>query len=240
MRLIALIALSAWASSIGAADYAQAGALAKNEKSEIGIVFDATVSLSSALSTANYLLPEKVLIEGLRTESLNNSVILTVSGLASNVTSFVTLTNVQSTTGTTLPPLALSFTTKPMSWAAVGGQELGFVSDAIAVGETGFDLISGGVEMWSTYDESTFAYERINGNFDKRVRILSQEPSSEEARAGLMVREALDEGKPRPADPTNPAEAFSRYLQVQVNPVKTAYTDFSGNVVPGRNQYQVN
>jgi len=55
-----------------------------------------------------------------------------------------------------------------------------------------------------------------------------------------MVRESLDELKLRPVDPNDPQQAFSRYLQVEANPVTTAYTDFDGTPVPGANQYQIN
>jgi len=61
-----------------------------------------------------------------------------------------------------------------------------------------------------------------------------QDPSSIWARAGLMVRETLDAGKPRPADPFDPADAFSRYLELHVTPVNTAYGD------PASNTHEVN
>ena len=41
-------------------------------------------------------------------------------------------------------------------------------------------------------------------------------------KAGLMARETLDEGRPRPSDTTNPNQAFSRYIDVHVNPVNQA------------------
>jgi hypothetical protein len=44
-----------------------------------------------------------------------------------------------------------------------------------------------------------------------------------------MVRENLDEYRRRPADPTNPDEAFSRYLQVHVNPITTALGEAANN-----------
>ena len=124
-----------------------------------------------------------------------------------------------------------------MSWTAIGAQELGFPADTVAVGETGFDLVSGGSQMRDEYDESTFAFEQVTGNFDKKVRLQFQEPSSVEARAGLMVREALDTGRSRPVDPTDRATAFSRYLQVQVNPSGVAYVQEG---VSGNNLYQIN
>jgi hypothetical protein len=107
----------------------------------------------------------------------------------------------------------------------------------VAVGEAGFDLIGGGVQMRDEYDESTFAFETITGNFDRKVRVAMQENSSFEARAGLMVREVLDAGRPRPGDPGNADEAFSRFIQLHVSPVQTAYTD-RGEPVPAANEHQ--
>ena len=66
------------------------------------------------------------------------------------------------------------------------------------MGDQGFDIASSGVAFWSDYDEATFAYEEITGNFDKVVQLEYQDPSSQWARTGLMAREALDEGRKRP------------------------------------------
>lgn len=217
-----------------AADYAQAGALNRNGTSEISIVYDASVSRESASAIANYTFADtNIGILGIRYVPLDNSVVLTVPSLSTNSSS-VTVSNIQTTAGATLPAATLSFRPTGASWAAVGGQELGFTPDAVAVGANGFDLISGGIQMRDTYDESTFVYEAITGDFDKQVRVPLQEPSSERARAGLMARETLDEAKPRPNDPFDPAQAFSRYIQVDVNPTKDAANG------PGQNRYEVN
>jgi hypothetical protein len=55
-----------------------------------------------------------------------------------------------------------------------------------------------------------------------------------------MAREVLNAGQLRPADPFNPAEAFSRYIQVDVNPATTAYEGNNGEAAPGQNRYEVN
>jgi len=241
MKRLLVLALALWLAGHGwAADYAQAGALARNGKWEVGVVFDPAVTRNSAVNIANYRVSGGQEIESLRYVLLNHSVVLTVPGLLANASYSVTLTNLQNTSGQTLPALGLGFTTRELAWAAVGGQELGFAPDAVAVLEDGFDIISGGAEFWSVYDESTFVCERVTGDFDKIVRVLGQEPSSVLARAGLMAREALDEGRARPADPEDPAEAFSRYLQVQVNPVLAVYEDEPGVPLPGNNLHQVN
>jgi len=215
-------------SSAGAADYAQAGALAVNGNWEVSVVFNNTVSPGSVADISNYFFPphEQVQIDNIRYQPLDNAVVLTVSGLATNSPNSLTVSNIKDTAGATLPPATLSFTTKPISWTAVGGQQFGFAPDAVAVGDTGFDLISGGVLMHnSNYDESTFAYETLTGDFDRKVRVAFQEPSSTDAIAGLMVRETLDAERPAPADSSDPAQAFSRYFQVQVAPSALAYQD---------------
>jgi hypothetical protein len=225
-RLIAIALTGVIVLTAFGADYAQVGSLTKNSKWEIGVLFDSTVTRDSALLFENYLFTDpQVEILELEYVALNHSVILTATGLIENSVNSLMLTNMQSSDGSALPAATHSFRAKPISWVSVGGQEFGFEPEAVAVGDDGFDLISGGVQMWDRYDESTFVYETVTGDFDRRVRVVSQEPSSEFARAGLMVREALDAGKQRPADVANPAQAFSRYVQVHVTPDDTAFVN---------------
>ncbi len=230
--IVWLATISSWA-----ADYARVGALAKDGNWEVSVIYTNTAQRS--ILQSSYLLPPDAELTEIRDQPLDNGVVLSMSGLATNSSYTITLTNISAIDGTGLPAVALSFRTKPTSWAAIGTQELGFPAEALAAEDDAFDLISGGSQMFDQYDESTFVYEKITGDFDKRVRIDSQEASSDSAQAGLMVREELDELRPRPIDSTDPAEAFSRYLQVQVNPANTDYTDFHGQPVPGLNRYQI-
>jgi hypothetical protein len=218
---------------------AEAAALAKDGKWEVSVDFEPLVSRNSVIAIENYSFPggTGVAIEGIRYVALNNAVVLTVTGLRTNDLYSVQIENLRMTNNEPIATVTIGFTAKAMSWAAIGQQELGFPADTVAVGETGFDLVSGGSQMRDEYDESTFAYEQVSGNFDKKVRIHFQENSSVEARAGLMVREAVDAGRGRPADPTDRSTAFSRYLQVHVNPAGVAYTQEG---VTGNNQYQIN
>jgi regulation of enolase protein 1 (concanavalin A-like superfamily) len=153
----------------------------------------------------------------------NNKVaVLTTSGLTVGQNVNVTVKNVKEafnpanaingTTGATV-----AHTISGRKWAAVGGQEAGFTPDAAGMGgsaATGwnYDVVSGGIGFWDVYDEGTFVYDDITGDFDKAVRVEYQDPSSHWARCGLMVREALDEDKPRAAG------GMSRYQQIFVDP----------------------
>ena len=225
-------------STVTFAQIAEAGALAKDTKWEVSVDFEPSVSPNSVLALENYSFPgASVPIESIRYVTLNNAVVLTVTGLRTNDLYSVTIENLRTTNDAPIAPVTIGFIAKGMSWAAIGAQELGFPADVVAIGTNAFDLVSGGSQMRDEYDESTFAFERLTGNFDKKIRVQFQEPSSIEARAGLMVREVLDAGRTRPVDPTDRATAFSRYLQVHVNPAGVAYTE---NGVTGSNQYQIN
>jgi hypothetical protein len=111
-----------------------------------------------------------------------------------------------------------------MKWGVVGGNEAALGNGVLATAENGFDVYSDGVGEWGTYDETTFVYEEINGNFDRVVRVEYQDASSQWARAGLIVRDVTNFGVDRTAQGTE----AGRYQKVHVNPVKTA-TGTAGN-----------
>lgn len=214
----------------------QAGAVKRGDAWEVGVSFAQPVNRNTAIVSENFSVQGAEIL-GLRFVNLNGSVVLSVSPLNTNEVYSLSVTNLRTASGAEIPATTVPFAAKDLGWTAVGGQELGFVSDAVAVGDAGFDLISGGVQMQEYYDESTFAFEKVTGNFDRKVRVVMQEGSSFEARAGLMVREVLDSGKSRPGDPENVDEAFSRFIQLHVNPVQTAYSD-RGQPVPAANEHQ--
>ena len=200
--------------------YATVGTLRHDGKWEVGVSFDSTVDRSTVADISQYTLSTST-IESLRTVPETGAVILVTTNLAPTGNG-LRIEGVENTSGNPLPPLNLLFDASEMEWVEIGTAELGFRADAVGVGEDGFDLISGGVQLWDVYDEATFAFREVTGNFDAVVRVELQDPSSEWARAGLMVREKLDANRPRPADTTNPSQAFSRYIDVHVNPVTLA------------------
>ena len=238
-RILAVLILAGMLPGVQA-QIAEAGALAKGGKWEVSVDYEPDVARNSVIDINNYSLPGAgAVIEAIRYIELNNAVVLTVTGLRTNDLYAVQVDELRTTDNLPIPELTIGFVATPMSWAAIGAQELGFPADTVITGTNNFDLVSGGAEMRDEYDESTFAYEQVTGDFDKKVRILSQEPSSVEARAGLMVREELDEGADRPLIPDDPEfGAFSRFIQVHANPAQTAYEE-GGETVPANNTFQV-
>lgn len=213
-------------------DYANAGVAAKDGAWQIGVTFGPQVNTNTVANLANYSIAG-VTFDSLRFVPQNGAIILGTTALQTNASYTLRVQNLQDTSGATLPALDLNVTANPVSWGVIGANELGFPSDAVTVGADGFDLVSGGIQFFDRYDESTFAYEKITGDFDKRVRVDSQWPSSVFAMAGLMVRETPDFGKARPSDPFSADQNFSRYLQIHVNP------DAAVSGGAGNNKHQV-
>jgi hypothetical protein len=208
-----------------------AGSLVHKGVIEIAVSFDEPVVEAEAGVQANYSISPGT-ITGFRVIPNNKVAVLTTSGLTVGQNVNVTVKNVKEafnpanaingTTGATV-----AHTISGRKWAAVGGQEAGFTPDAAGMGgsaATGwnYDVVSGGIGFWDVYDEGTFVYDDITGDFDKAVRVEYQDPSSHWARCGLMVREALDEDKPRAAG------GMSRYQQIFVDPT-TKYDGTAAN-----------
>ncbi len=229
-----------------------AGVILKGSKFEIGIGFDEDVKPEAVGLQANYSVSPGT-IESFRFVPQSGHAVLTVAGVAAGASVTVTVKNVEDIKGNKIPattPAAVQvkLATK-LAWVGVGGDEANqeksstaFNDDAVALNETDFDLVSGGTAHWSNYDEITFAYEEVTGDFDRVVRVEYQDPTSQWARAGLMVREALDEGLKR-ADSYNEANnptgtRISQTLTIRVNPTVGA-TAPDGTVVPGNNSYEI-
>lgn len=203
-----------------------AGALASQTGNsfDVGVSFDEVLDPVSAGTQANYSLSAGT-ITGIKFYAGSPGVVLTASGLTVGNTYTITVSNVKDVSGNTMTaPASKAFKVSAMKWGVVGGNEAALGNGVLATAENGFDVYSDGVGEWGTYDETTFVYEEINGNFDKVVRVEYQDASSQWARAGLIVRDVTNFGVDRTAQGTE----AGRYQKVHVNPVKTA-TGTAGN-----------
>ena len=129
---------------------ARAGALAKGTNQEVSLSFSAPVDSNSALDPINYSINAGN-IEGIRFISLANATILTVSGLITNNSYTVTVSNIVAIDPNTAPitQTNLTFTAREMTWAGIGRNETGIPQDVIAVGTNGFNLVSGALTFFS-------------------------------------------------------------------------------------------
>ncbi len=224
---------------------ASAGALVNTNGTtiDLGVGFDEPVTDATASVAANYSVSPGTL-SSFTYYSSSKSALLKVTGLVAGGTTTVTVRNVADIKGNVMAATNLSVTvSSKMKWNVVGAAELqttsplagSFGNYVVPVGgDTAFDVYSDSVGEWNTWDEATFVYERITGDFDKKVRVEYQDNSSQWSRAGLIVREVPNFGVNR-AD--QDAGAAARYQKCHVNPVGPTLT---GPGTGGNNAWEGN
>jgi hypothetical protein len=195
-----------------------AGAVKSGANYDVGIQFDEELDAASAQTAANYTLSAGA-ITAVKLYPNSPGVVLTVSGLTQGNKSTVTVNNVADIKGNKITSASKEFNTTKMGWGVVGAGELGLGAGVVAVADNGFDVYSDGIAEWATYDEASFVYEEITGDFDKKVRVEYQDSSSQWARAGLIARDVTNFGVDRA---TQEGGAAGRYQKCHVNPVVTA------------------
>jgi hypothetical protein len=187
---------------------------------DISVIFTEPVDVGSLGNPENYSVSPGS-IAALRLCATNQGVILTVNGLQPGLPGVVNISGVMDPGGNLLPGASLEFTVGNLLWATIGANELGLNSEVVSLPDDGFDLFSGGIQQRDEYDDATFVGEKISGNFDVKVRVDYVDPAGAGAKAGIMIREELDAGRTRPLDPDDPAQAFSRYLELSVQAPRT-------------------
>ncbi|HKK42846.1 MAG TPA: DUF1349 domain-containing protein [Bacteroidales bacterium] len=65
---------------------------------------------------------------------------------------------------------------------------------SVSIAGNGFDITSGGTDIWGVKDEFTFVYIEHKGDFDIAARIEGLTPANLYTKAGLMAREDLTAG----------------------------------------------
>ena len=219
-----------------------AGALVSRDGTtvDIGVGFDEPVSDATASVQANYSVSVGT-ITSFSYQPKSQAALIKVTGLAPGDGGVVTVRNVADVAGNAIPaagaqaPFRVS---QNLTWNVVGGAEGpgGIAGNyVVPLGDGAFDVFSNGVTQWATYDESTFVYEEITGDFDKRVRVEYQDNSSQWARAGIIVREVTNFGVDREAQ-TDGGQA-GRYQKVHVNPQGPTLT---GPCTDGNNMWEGN
>lgn len=211
-----------------------AGAIAKSDGTtiELGVEFNEPMDHASAITVANYTL-SKGTVTGVRrypwvAMPTFDAVALEVTGLVNGDTVNLTVQNVQDFSGNPVAPTVKSITVNTaIRYAAVGGRELfntppvgttaaDWPDQAIALGNGNYLMLSSSFSHWAQYDEQTYVYEVITGNFERVVRVQHQDDTSNWARAGLMAREELQEGMDR----ATMAGLASRLANIRINPVR--------------------
>lgn len=210
------------------------GALSNGTNIDVGVQFDEPVTEASASALANYSLSAGT-ITAVKFYPKSPGVVLTVNGLIPGSQYTLTVQGVADAKGNAMTnAVTRNFTVSNLKWGVVGGNELGAGNAVLAVSTNGFDIYSDGMTEWAAYDEATFVYEEITGDFDKKLRVEYQDNSSQWARAGLIVRDVTNFGVGRAEQEGGEA---GRYQKVHVNPSGPTLTG-PGNL--GNNQWEGN
>jgi hypothetical protein len=208
---------------------------------DISVTWDEQVMDGDASNRANYQVGPPARVTSVSSKYWTNDQAMVIRVTTStNEEVFVTVIGVRDTKGNMLGSATRSiFLTNLLTWTGIGGDTLNttratdaFSDGAVALGTKDFDLISGGDGYWVNYDEATFVYEQITGDFDRAVRVEFQDTTSQWARTGLQVREALDTGVDRAQ--VTAGYKMSQNFTVRVNPVATC-----NRTDPGNNSYEI-
>jgi hypothetical protein len=173
----------------------------------------------------------------------NQCVILEVTGLGTAKTT-LTVSNVKSLDGalTIAPNTTYDFVPSGYSWTEIAriytkSSDPGWVSPGHREGKVisdstnGFDIFNNGRAGWAGEDEFTFAYKEVTGDWTFQSRLEFADSASRWSRAGIMVRERLDDGVAEGCQ--------SRYMTAHADPPR-AFSDTAAGVVAGNNTYESN
>lgn len=178
----------------------------------------------------------------------NNSIaVLTVTGLTPGTVTSITVRNVRSRAdaNVVVAEETKQFKASEYRWTETGqlGKPAGdgktpghVVSLADENGDIGFDIYSNGGQQWANYDEVTFVYKEVTGDFDFKARVEFADFSSRWGRSGIMARESLNENMPNPPTTAEVTEA-SRYVSMHSNPVR-AFSEAAAGMLAGNNQFE--
>ncbi len=225
--LIALFPLSVHSAEV----FPTFGALHNGASLEVTVLFSAPADRATLLDLGNYNLSTGQ-VHSARTAGTNQGVTLSAADIPGNSSVNLSISGIKDSLGNSVPPASTVLNPTPRFWSAIGANELGFKVDATAIGTNGFDLFNGGIQQGEYYDEATFMGEEVSSDFDVRVRIEFVDSAGLDAKAGIMVRESLDDGRVRPIDPTSPSQYFSRYLELSAGP------DWDALGQPGRGRHE--
>jgi len=203
---------------------------------DVGVSFDETLDATAAVDKSHYNITGGT-INTVTYFDKSPGVVINVSGLNVANGYTVAITALPDPIGNKLTT-NVDFKISGEKWGQVGAipsePNKGPVG-VLAVSTNGFDLFSDGIGNWAAYDETTLVYDQATGPFDKKVRVVYNEPSSRWARAGLVARETSNFGEARAAQEGGTASRYQKVLVTPVGPVPGNPGNDNGN-----NDYETN
>lgn len=163
---------------------------------QLRVTFSERVSPDTATNLVNYSIASasgSLRLSAAMLEDTRTSVLLTIAPLTENVAFTLAVTGVRdlSAAGNLIATdTRKAFTLVKYAPVAIGNPALAGEITAVS---SGYDLAGSGTDIGGTKDQFEFAYQEQTGNFDFRVRLAELSVTDPYVKAGLMVRETLQD-----------------------------------------------
>ena len=197
---------------------------------QVGVTFDEAINVSTLVAGNFSLNTGTISSLSVASNSFGTyfAAVLNTTGVTPGGSYVLTIKNVADLNAAAITSTNVNFTVGQYAWSETGTPVA--PGQVVPVGATGFDVLNGGRQEWSTYDEVTMAYMVKTNDFDVKVQVVYAEPGSQWSRVGMQARNGLDIGEPI-TDRTNGAvvvpgdglggSTASAYVQTHVNPAQT-------------------
>ncbi len=172
----------------------------------IAVKFDEILDAATATTPGNYTLSAGTV----NSAQLNNEgtvALLGVSG-APATAGTVTVKNVKDLAGNAIAAAGISAPIFHSTIAGLIDQDIGSAQalndgttaltmlpgGAAALSDSEFMVSAGGSDWWGNNDQIHFVGTKVTGDFDEKVQLVNIEPVNRWSKAGLNVRESIDDG----------------------------------------------
>ncbi|MGE3310063.1 MAG: lamin tail domain-containing protein, partial [Limisphaerales bacterium] len=175
------------------------------------VTFSESIAAPSASSIANFTISPGVSVVTARPGASPEIIELEVSELTLEASYTLTIQGVLDrarTPNAIAPGTRIPFTAREYTPGRVGSPS---GTGAVEAAPGGADVTSGG-EIGGRSDAFEFGYQRVTGNFDRRVRVAAFTPTDPFAVAGLMAWATLDANSPFAAAVATPGVVGSHLL----------------------------
>ena len=77
------------------------------------------------------------------------------------------------------------FPAKMLNQSDIGNPAL---AGKVSITDNGLDITASGADIWGTRDEFHFSYQKLMGNFEMIVQVISLSKANQYTKAGIMAR----------------------------------------------------
>lgn len=161
---------------------------------QVKVIFSERVSAASATNLQNYILTSANGDSSISSATLNaaeNTALLNVSALTEGLSYTLSISGIRDQSGSSnlIAPTQKTFAAITYTPLDIGTSVAGRVTPA----QNGYDVSGSGADIAGARDQFHFAYQQRTGDFDVRARVADLTITDAYVKAGLMVRDTLQD-----------------------------------------------